>query len=171
MAENVPLPSSNAVSQAGDYSTKGNTPPMIDGLEFDCLLVDLKFLPKSGKKQQPAWTIKVEVLGSNHPDKMTEGRKYDLYFNLGAAHDMGHKRWVSFLALCKGLPPNTPFDSDSYRNELYAAANAGKLGEKEIVFHVSRRVDRKDEAAVVEGKAVLITKEYANDSFSKLDAA
>lgn len=167
MAENVSLPSSNSISQGGDYSRGGNLVPMVDGLEFDAMLVDLKFIAKSGKKQQPAWNIKVEILGSNS-DKLTEGRKYDLYFNLGGAHDSGHKRWVSFLGICKGLPPNTPFDSDAYRDELYRAANQGKLAEKEVVFHVARRVDKVNSAAVVDGKAVLETKEFPNDNFSRL---
>lgn len=161
------IPSSNHASQSTDYSRGGNLLPMVDGLEIDAHLVDLKFIAKSGKKQQPAWNVKVQVLASSSPD-VVEGRKYDLYFTLAGAHDSGHKRWASFLAMLKGLAPNTPFDSDAYRNELYTAANNGKLAEKSLLFKVSRRVDVVKKAEVVDGKPVLVETKYPNDNFTKI---
>lgn len=163
------LPSSNQVSQSADYSRGGNLLPLVEGLEVDVILVDLKFIAKSGKKQQPAWNVKIEILSSSAPE-VAEGRKYDLYFTLGGAHDVGHKKWASFLGMLKGLAPNTPFDSDAYRNELLAAANTGKLRDKELLFKIARRVDSVNSASIVDGKPVLVTNKFPNDTYTKIAA-
>ncbi len=162
------MPSCNAVAKAGDYSRSGNLFPFKVG-QFVLRLVDIKFQEKSKKKAEPVFTAKVEVLESDNPD-IAKGRKYDLWFGLGGKHDYGIKKWTSFLAACKGLPPNTPFDADALRDEYIAHANKGTLEAQGVIVILDRDLDEKKEAAIVDGKPDWVTKIFPNDTFIAVTA-
>lgn len=136
----------DAVSGTTDYSKGGNYLPSVDG-EFGLQLCDLKYVPKMGKSQSPAYIAYVSVLESENP-KVVVGRKYELILGLnGSEFDMlaGIKRLVSFVGAFAGVEPNTPFQASKYlddsgKGEWMQAAAKGELEKLGLLATVARRM-------------------------------